>query len=129
MITRKFSRNPDHYLEKEIPTHSGILAWKIPWTEEPGRLQSMGSQSRTRLSHQPAQTTTVLTSFLLAFFFFFSSTSLLLPTHLPAPSRTRAQSCDPTTAAHQAPLPMDFSRQECWSGLPFPSPSSSLLNR
>ena len=31
-------------LEKEMTSHSGILAWKIPWTEEPGRLQSMGSQ-------------------------------------------------------------------------------------
>ena len=31
-------------LEKEMATHSGILAWRIPWTEEPGRLQSMGSQ-------------------------------------------------------------------------------------
>jgi len=29
--------------EKEMATHSSILAWKIPWTEEPGRLQSMGS--------------------------------------------------------------------------------------
>ena len=31
-------------LEKEMATHSSILAWKIPWTVEPGRLQSMGSQ-------------------------------------------------------------------------------------
>ena len=31
-------------LEKEAATHSTILAWRIPWTEEPGRLQSMGSQ-------------------------------------------------------------------------------------
>ena len=31
-------------LEKEMATHSGTLAWKFPWTEEPGRLQSMGSQ-------------------------------------------------------------------------------------
>ena len=31
-------------LEKGMATHSGILAGKIPWTEEPGRLQSMGSQ-------------------------------------------------------------------------------------
>ena len=31
--------------EKEIATHSSVLAWRIPWTEEPGRLQSMGSQS------------------------------------------------------------------------------------
>ena len=29
-------------LEKEMTTHSSILAWEIPWTEEPGRLQSMG---------------------------------------------------------------------------------------
>ena len=34
-------------LEKEMVTHSGILAWKIPRIEKPGRLQSMGSQSRT----------------------------------------------------------------------------------
>ena len=31
-------------LEKEMATHSSILAWKIPWTEEPGRLESMGLQ-------------------------------------------------------------------------------------
>ena len=31
-------------LEKEMATHSSILAWKIPWTEEPGGQQSMGSQ-------------------------------------------------------------------------------------
>ena len=31
-------------LEKEIATHSSTLAWKIPWKEEPSRLQSMGSQ-------------------------------------------------------------------------------------
>jgi len=31
-------------LEKEMATHSSILVWKIPWMEEPGRLQSMGSQ-------------------------------------------------------------------------------------
>ena len=37
-------------LEKEMGTHSSILAWKIPWTEEHGRLQSVGSQSWTRLT-------------------------------------------------------------------------------
>ena len=31
-------------LKKEMGTHSSILAWEIPWTEEPGRLQSVGSQ-------------------------------------------------------------------------------------
>ena len=37
-------------LEKEMATHSSILAWKIPWREEPGGLQSLGSHSWTRLS-------------------------------------------------------------------------------
>ena len=31
-------------LEEEMATHSNILAWEIPWTEEPGRLQSIGTQ-------------------------------------------------------------------------------------
>ena len=34
-------------LEEEMATHSSILAWRIPWMEEPGQLQSMQSQSRT----------------------------------------------------------------------------------
>ena len=39
-------------LEKEMATHSSILAWEIPGTEEPGRLQSIGLQkSQTRLSY------------------------------------------------------------------------------
>ena len=33
-----------HLLEKEMATHSSILAWRIPWTKEPGVLQSMGLQ-------------------------------------------------------------------------------------
>ena len=37
--------------EKAMAPHSSTLAWKIPWMEEPGRLQSMGSLSQTRLSH------------------------------------------------------------------------------
>ena len=37
-------------LEWGIATHSNILAWEIPWTEEPGGLQSMRLQSQTRLS-------------------------------------------------------------------------------
>ena len=36
-------------LEEGMTTHSSILAWRIPWTEEPGGLQSMGSQSQTLL--------------------------------------------------------------------------------
>ena len=38
------SLGQENLLEKEMATHSRILAWEIPWTEEPGRLQSMGSQ-------------------------------------------------------------------------------------
>ena len=38
-----------HALEKEMATHSSVLAWRIPGTGEPGGLPSMGSQSRTRL--------------------------------------------------------------------------------
>ena len=36
-------------LEEGMATHSGILTWRIPWTEEPGGLQSVGSQSWTQL--------------------------------------------------------------------------------
>ena len=39
------------YLEKEMATYSTILAWRIQWTEEPGRLQSMGSQESPQLSN------------------------------------------------------------------------------
>ena len=38
-----------HALEKEMATHSSVLAWRIPGTGEPGGLPTMGSQSRTRL--------------------------------------------------------------------------------
>ena len=42
--TRVQSLDQEDPLEKEIATHSSILAWKIPWMEDPGRLQSMGLQ-------------------------------------------------------------------------------------
>ena len=42
--TRVRSLHQEDPLEKEMATHSSMLAWKILWTEEPGRLQSMGSQ-------------------------------------------------------------------------------------
>ena len=41
--TRVQSLGQDNTLEKEMATHSSILAWRSPWTEEPDRLQSMGS--------------------------------------------------------------------------------------
>ena len=65
-------------LEKEMATHSSTLAWRIPWREEPGRLQSTGSQSRTWLSdftHPYYQSCTLLDSefslFLLLLFIYF----------------------------------------------------------
>ena len=42
--TRVQSLGREDLLEKEMATHSSILAWKIPWMEKPGRLQGMGSQ-------------------------------------------------------------------------------------
>ena len=49
-------------LEEEMTTHSSILAWEIPWTEEPGRLQSTGSQ---RVGHDRA------TSLLLSYIYIY----------------------------------------------------------
>ena len=49
--TQVQSLGRDDPLEKEMATHLSILAWEIPWTEELGGLQSMGLQSRTRLSN------------------------------------------------------------------------------
>ena len=44
-------------LEKGMATHSSILAWRIPWTEEPGRLQSIGSQ---RAGHDRKRLSTII---------------------------------------------------------------------
>ena len=99
-------------LEKEMATHSSTLAWKIPWTEEPGRLHSMGSQ---RVKHNWSD---------LA-----CTHSIILNISLNWKWKSEsevAQSCwlfvTLWNVAYQAPLSMGFSRQEYWSGLPFPSP-------
>ena len=42
--TQIWSLGWEDALEKELATHASMLAWEIPWTEEPGRLKSMGSQ-------------------------------------------------------------------------------------
>ena len=87
-----------------MATHSSILAWKIPWMEEPGRLQSMGLP---RVGHDRA------TSLSLTIWTFVGKVMSLSHVRLFA---------TPWTVAHQAPPSMGFSRQEYWSGLPFPSP-------
>ena len=48
--TQVRSLGQEDLLEKGMATHSSILSWEIPWTEEPGGLQSMGLQSQTQLS-------------------------------------------------------------------------------
>ena len=54
------SQNRKDPLEKAMAAHSSILAWRIPWTEEPGGPQSMGSQSQTQLnSYTPRELTEV----------------------------------------------------------------------
>ena len=75
-----------------MAAHSSTLAWGIPWTEEPGGLQSMGSQ---RVGHDINIDKSLNSVGLFAILW---------------------------TVAYQAPLSMGFSRQEYWSGLPFPSP-------
>ena len=52
-------------------THSSILAWKIPWTEESGRLQSMGSQSQTWLSMAEGKWEVCMWEIFLSLFFLF----------------------------------------------------------
>ena len=59
--TRVRSLGREDPLEKEMATHSSILAWRIPWTEEPGGLQSTGSQ---RVGHSSLYQN--------IFFFFFN---------------------------------------------------------
>ena len=65
-LVRSLSREDP--LEKEMTAHSSTLAWKIPWTEEPGRLQSMGLQSQTRLSNFTYPETTSLFSVSVSLF-------------------------------------------------------------
>ena len=51
--TQVRSLDQEDPLEREMATHFSILTWEIPWTEEPGGLQSMGSQkSQTRLNNE-----------------------------------------------------------------------------
>ena len=55
------SLSQEDLLEKEMATHSNILAWRIPWSEEPGRLQSMQLQSQAWLEHEHSSSNIVAT--------------------------------------------------------------------
>ena len=87
-------------LEERMDSHSRLLAWKSPWTEKPS-----GPQFYIQILH----TTYVYMLLLLMLVSCFSRVRLC---------------ATPQRAAHQAPPPLGFSRQEHWSGLPFPSPMS-----
>ena len=93
-----------------MATHSSILAWRIPWAEKPGGLHIVHgvAKSWTQLRDFNSLTQySILWIYHILFIhhqlidmwvistFYFSSTSLLLPTHLPPPSCTQAQSCNP----------------------------------
>ena len=63
--TKVQSLGQEYPSEKEMANHSIVLAWKIPWTEEPGKLQSMGSQKvgynwATKHTHTHTNTHTVV---------------------------------------------------------------------
>ena len=73
------SLGQEDLLEKEMSTHASILAWKIPWIEEPGRLQSMGSQ---RVGHY---WTTLLTLLMLKLKLQYLATWCEKLTHLKRP--------------------------------------------
>ena len=128
-------------LEKGKATHSSILAWRIPWTTVHGVIKS-----RTRLSdfHFPSWTSLPLPTLSHPSPKYEGSSCSSIPEKQPnqkvgrRPKQTffskedmlllllSLQSCptlcDPIDGSHQAPLSLGFSRQEHWSGLPFPPP-------
>ena len=98
--TRVLSLGREDPQQKEMATRSSILAWKIPWTEKPGCLLSMGSR---RVRHN------------------WSNLAHTMKVKVKSLSCVRLFAT-PWTVAYQDPRSMGFSRQEYWSGLPFPSP-------
>ena len=89
-------------LEKEMATHPSILAWKIPWTEEPGRLQSMGSQKELDMTEHTCTAKRSLLGCLLRLHFqrFLFKTK----PHYPSPTPPRKQQLN-----KQVSLSDDFS--------------------
>ena len=112
-----------------MATHSSILAWRTPWTEEPGGLQSMGSQRVAHTTEQPYRHLfqrqdpckgcfSILESFPSPPICVANSQLSFVLCKL----FVMSNSATPQTVAHQAPLSMRFSRQEYWNELPFPTP-------
>ena len=102
----------DDPLETEMATHSSILVWKIPWTEEPGGLQSIGSQRVGHGCSDLAQHCTAEP---------WLNTSSHWKVKVKSLSRVQLFAT-PWTVAYKGSLSMELSRQEYWSRLPFSSP-------
>ena len=99
-----------------MSTHSSVLAWRIPGTEEPGGLPSRVAQSQTwlkRLSSSSSSRSYVILGGSLHF-----SGCCLVTKSCPA-------LCDPMAVARQPPLSMGFPRQEYWSGYSYQLQGSS----
>ena len=105
--TQVQSLGPD-FLEEDMATHSSILAWRIPWTEEPGRLQSMGLQ---RVGHDWSDLVCSYLPGLTAYVGTLASTTR--PAHLLQPPLL--------TCSTTCPLPV------CRSKVPTAPPSFILL--
>ena len=120
-------------LEEGMATHSSILAWRIPWTEDPGGLQSIGLKSQTWLKllsmHICMNSKLLLNAFLsssirrelidsifcIIFFIFLQ----ILAIHSRMTCLKSDSFATPRTVASQAPLSMGFPWQEFWSRFPF----------
>ena len=75
-------------LEEGMATHSSILAWRIPWTEEPGGLQSMGSQRLGEYTHIPCYTSHPMTDLKLKVYTFWLPSPIASTSHSPSPLAT-----------------------------------------
>ena len=104
-----------HALEKELTTHSSVLAWRIPGTGEPGGLSSMGSH---RVGHDWSD----LAEAAAAHLFIFQILLVCVLRHFSCVWLCEA----PWTIAHRALLSMVFSWKKYWRGLTFLPPGSDF---
>ena len=103
-----WSLGQEDTLEEDMATPSSILAWRIPWTKEPGGLQSMGSQRVSQDGSDLARTHQCV--YINTYTHIYTCACML--NHL---SYIQFDSAVLWTVARQAPLSMEFSRQEYWS--------------
>ena len=117
-----FCSIPSFFPDKAMAPHPSTRAWKIPWTEEPGRLQSMGSW---RVGHDWA---TSLSLSLHSLILYGVISPLISNSILGTWTTDLGSSSFNVLSFCLFILFMGFSRQEYWSGLPFPSPVDHILS-